>query len=339
MELIAEIALPRRSFDLRVQLSLGTEVVALVGPSGAGKTSLLRVLAGLERPVAGRITLGEEVWLDDARRIHLAPERRRVGYLPQDYALFPHLTVAENVRFAARRDRADLLERVGVAHLAPAHPAELSGGERQRVALARALAREPELLLLDEPFGALDAITRDQVRTELGDLLPSLALPTLVVTHAFEDATILASRIGVLDRGRITQVAPASELIRAPSTALVARLSGARVLLGLARSDASGCVVRLDGGGELRSSARADGPVQVALYPWEVELTEPAAANLTDVVLSVRPEGGSLLVRTARVTARVPAASNQQPQLAPGAVVGVRVAPENVRVLPRPAGR
>ncbi|HEY5319199.1 MAG TPA: ATP-binding cassette domain-containing protein, partial [Solirubrobacteraceae bacterium] len=151
-----DIDLPRRAFDLRAALSVGAETFALVGPSGSGKTSLLKAVAGLERPRAGRIALGAELWFDAERGVRLSAERRRIGYLPQDYGLFPHLTVTGNVRFAAKRERPDLLERFGVAHLAHARPRQLSGGERQRVALARALAREPRVLLLDEPFGALD---------------------------------------------------------------------------------------------------------------------------------------------------------------------------------------
>src|ERR1700740_3730548 len=144
MELrVIDIALARRSFELRATLTVGGETVALVGPSGAGKTSLLRTIAGLENPGRGQIMLDTETWLGTNAGVDLRPDRRRVGYLPQDYGLFPHLSVAGNVRFAARRDRPDLLERLGIAALASAHPAQLSGGERQRVALARALAREP----------------------------------------------------------------------------------------------------------------------------------------------------------------------------------------------------
>ncbi|MDQ6841829.1 MAG: ATP-binding cassette domain-containing protein, partial [Actinomycetota bacterium] len=252
MDLLAvDITLPRRSFDVRVALSLDIETVALVGPSGAGKTSLLRAIAGLERP-EGRIALEDETWLDSGRGIDLSPELRRVGYLPQDYGLFPHLTVAGNVRFAGRRDRPDLLERLGVGHLASARPAELSGGERQRVALARALAREPRVLLLDEPFGALDAITREHVRAELADTLASLELPSLLVTHAFEDAIALAGRIGVLDRGTMLQIAPAAELLRSPASATVAAITGANVLEGIAERSAAGSTVRLDGGGQIQ---------------------------------------------------------------------------------------
>jgi ABC-type sulfate/molybdate transport systems ATPase subunit len=234
MELLdIDIALPRRAFELCASLRVGAETVALIGPSGAGKTSLLRAVAGLERPRAGRISLGRECWFDAEQRLDVRAERRHVGYLPQNYGLFPHLTVAGNVRFAAGHNRPDLLARVGIEHLAGVRPAQLSGGERQRAALARALARDPRVLLLDEPFGALDAINRRRVRDELAGLLAALALPTLVVTHAFEDATALAGRIGVLDRGRVVQLGTAEELRGAPATALVTEITGAGPPLGV----------------------------------------------------------------------------------------------------------
>ncbi|HLY50664.1 MAG TPA: ABC transporter ATP-binding protein [Solirubrobacteraceae bacterium] len=332
MELVADITLPRRSFELRVRLTLETGTVALVGPSGAGKTSLLRALAGLERGSRGRITLGDELWMDTEGRTDLPPEHRRVGYLPQDYALFPHLSVAGNVRFAARRDRPDLLERLRIAHLASERPQELSGGERQRVALARALAREPRLLLLDEPFAALDAITRDHVRSELANLLPTLGLPTLLVTHAFEDASALAGRIGVLDRGQVVQLGSAAELLESPATQLVAQLTGANTLAGIAEPAPGGSLVRLDGGGALRTSEHASGKVDVAIDPWAVTFTEPNASELTDTVVSASPERGSLVVRLTRMTAKLPLGVNGGLPLVAGAAVGLRVAPEDVRV-------
>jgi molybdate transport system ATP-binding protein len=326
-----DITLPRRSFDLRVELSLDAETIALVGPSGSGKTSLLRSVAGLERPQAGRIALGDEVWFDAVRRVHVAPERRRVGYLPQDYGLFPHLTVAANVSFAGRRERPDLLERLGIAHLAQVLPAQLSGGERQRVALARALAREPRVLVLDEPFGALDAVTRQQVRDELGDALSGLRLPTLLVTHAFEDAAVLADRIGVLDRGQVVQLGSASDLLAEPKSVLVAALTGANIVEGTAEPARFGSIVRLAGGGELRSSTTAQGGVQVAVHPWALELTDPGSSSLTDTVLTVHPDRGSLVIRLARFTVHV--RSNGHVPIAEGSTVGLRAAPDDVRVL------
>ena len=337
MDLFAvDITLPRRSFDLRVELRLGAETIALVGPSGSGKTSLLRAVAGLERPHAGRIALGDEVWFDGARRIHVSPERRRVGYLPQDYGLFPHLTVAANVAFASRRERPDLLERLGIAHLAGVLPAQLSGGERQRVALARALAREPRVLLLDEPFGALDAITRQHVRDELGDALQNLRLPTLLVTHAFDDAALLAKRIGVLDRGAVIQLGSAADLLAEPNNVLVAALTGANIVSGTATPARFGSIVRLAGGGELRSATAAAGGVQVAVHPWALELSDPQSSPLTDTVVSVHPDRGALVVRLTRFTVHVP--PNGDVPMPTGSTVGLRAAPEDVRVLGDDAG-
>jgi molybdate transport system ATP-binding protein len=329
-----DIVLPRRAFELRAALTLGAETVALVGPSGAGKTSLLRTVAGLERPTAGRIAFGNEPWFDAARKVHLSADRRSVGYLPQDYGLFPHLTVAGNVRFAGKRDRPDLLDRLGIGHLANTRPRELSGGERQRVALARALARNPRVLLLDEPFGALDALTRKQVRDELGDELGELELPTLLVTHAFEDAMALAERIGVIDRGVLVQLDQPEGLLRRPVNAMVANLTGANVVDGHATPTGSGSVVRVSGGGELASSASASGPVQIAVHPWELELADTEACTLTDDVISVRHDRGALFIRLTRFSIQVHPQTDDLPEIREGAAVGLRAAPTNVRVLP-----
>jgi ABC-type sulfate/molybdate transport systems ATPase subunit len=331
-----DIALARRSFELVVALALDAETIAVLGPSGAGKTSLLRTVAGLERPQRGRVTLAQEVWLDTAAGVRLAPERRRVGYVPQDYGLFPHLTVAANVRFAARRSRPDLLERVGIAHLADARPPQLSGGERQRVALARALAREPRVLLLDEPFAALDATTRIQVRDELAEELAKLELPTLLVTHAFEDAGALAQRIAVLDNGRLVQLATAAELLRSPASATVAALSGANVLGGIATAAPHGSTVQLDGGGELASDTRAQGAVQIAVHPWELKISDPNSSTLTDRVLSVHPHEGALRVRLSRFVVHTQAGQYTTVAVNVGSNVGLRAAPANVRILDQP---
>ena len=188
-----------RAYDAHVGLTVGAgETLALVGPSGAGKSTTLRVVAGLLRPDSGLVEVDDETWLDTTRGIDLAPERRRVGYLFQEYALFPHLDVSSNVRFGAPRGSSvsELLDRFRIGALGRARVRELSGGERQRVALARALARRPATLLLDEPLSALDAHTRVEVRSELHELLRGLGLPTVLVTHDFEDAAALADRSG-----------------------------------------------------------------------------------------------------------------------------------------------
>jgi molybdate transport system ATP-binding protein len=327
------IALPRRSFELCAELTLGPEAIAIVGPSGAGKTSLLRAVAGLERGCSGRISRGDEVWLDSERRVHLSPERRRVGYLPQDYGLFPHLTVAGNVKFAGKRDRPDLLERLGIAHLAGARPQQLSGGERQRVGLARALARDPQVLLLDEPFGALDAITRRQVRDELNELLARLALPTLLVTHAFEDATSLAQQIGVLDTGAIVQLATPAELVAEPASVMVAALTGANILEGTATETQSGSTVRLRDGGQLDSATTARGAVHVIVHPWQLKLADPDACSLTDTVATVRDDRGRLTIRLSRFTVQAPPSENGHIQVTEGSIVGLRADPRDVQLL------
>jgi ABC-type sulfate/molybdate transport systems ATPase subunit len=332
-QLEIDVALVRRAFELRVALTLGAETVALIGPSGAGKSSLLRTVAGLERPHRGRITLAEELWLDTEKRVRLLPEHRRVGYVPQDYGLFPHLTVAANVRFASKRSRPDLLERLGIAHLARAKPPQLSGGERQRVALARALAREPRLLLLDEPFAALDATTRTRVRDELYDELVKLRLPTLLVTHTFEDAVALSQRIAVLDNGRLAQFATPDELLRSPATATVAALTGANVISGIATPTRQGSTVRLDGGGELPSNTHAEGAVHVAVHPWELEIADPNSSALTDRVISVGPHDGALRIRLGRFIVHAQANQHGNVAIAEGASVGLRAAPADVRVL------
>lgn len=307
--------------------------MALVGPSGAGKTSLLRAIAGLEHPQAGQITLDSEVWLDVTRRIDVRPERRRVGYLPQDYALFPHLSVAGNVRFAARRDRHDLLERLGISHLAAARPAQLSGGERQRAALARALARDPEVLLLDEPFGALDPITRRHIRDELTGILAAIRLPTLLVTHAFEDAAILSDRVGVIDRGRIIRLDTPEAIQRRPATALVAELTGANLLQGTATPTRDGATVQIDGGGRLDTRAPASGRVTVAVHPWTLTPTPPQDAPLTDTVIAAHEQAGTLVLRLTRLTVHIPRPPDHDGPVQVGTLIGVTVSPEEVHVV------
>ena len=187
------------------------------------------MIAGLLRPSRGRVLLGEETWLDTARRVDVPPERRSVGLVFQDYALFPHLSVRRNVAFGAPDRQAvdGLLERFRIAHLADARPSEISGGERQRVAVARALARRPRALLLDEPLSALDSHTRAAVRGELRDLLATLGLPVILVTHDFEDAATLADRVGVLVDGGLLQLGTPAELVAAPVDPFVARFTGA----------------------------------------------------------------------------------------------------------------
>jgi molybdate transport system ATP-binding protein len=270
--LSVDLTLPLRSFELELALEVG-ETVALVGPSGAGKTSVLRAIAGLARPSAGRIALGDDVWFDAARNVSRRPDERRVGFVFQEYALFPHMSVRQNVAYAGKKRADELLERFGISQLAHARTTELSGGERQRVALARALARDPGVLLLDEPLAALDAHTKAGVRAELQEHLQSLALPTLLVTHDFEDAAALADRVGVLVEGKLRQLASPQKLVASPADAFVASFTGANVLRGQARGADNGeTLVRLESGEDVFSTDHRDGQVGVVVYPWQIAL-------------------------------------------------------------------
>ena len=318
MALRIDFSHPLRAFDARVELTVERgETVALVGPSGAGKTTTLRVVAGLMRPHRGVVTVDGTTWFDSAAGIDLPPEQRRVGYLFQEYALFPHLDVSQNVRFGAPRGApvAELLERFRISALAGARVRELSGGERQRVALARALARRPETLLLDEPLSALDAHTKASVRSELHQLLRELGLPTILVTHDFEDAAALADRIGVLVDGCVVQEGTAADLVSRPLDAFVASLTGASLLHGTARANGSGLTeVVLDDGRTAWSTHTASGRVGLVIYPWEVtlgrEVTDDSSMNhFAGVVTSIVPVGNRARVRVGDIVAEIAAVS------------------------------
>jgi molybdopterin-binding protein len=343
-ELALDIDLPRRAFSVRVALRVGAETLAVVGPSGSGKSSILRAVAGLERPACGRIALGEEVWFDAAARVRLPPERRSVGLVFQEYALFPHLSALENVAFGGRARAEELLGRLGIAHLAGARPGELSGGERQRVALARALARSPKVLLLDEPMAALDAHTRASVRSELRDLLGELRLPTLVVTHDFEDASALARTVAVLERGRVAQVGTPGDLVARPADPFVASLTGANLLTGRAEADGSGLTaVRLEGGEVVYSSDALTGPVGAVIHPVEITLGRSAARDsavnhLRGRVVSIVPLGNRARVRIGPLTAEITAASLERLALAEGEEVVASFKATATRLIPLGAG-
>jgi len=336
-----DFALPLRAFELTLALRV-ERTVALVGPSGAGKSSALRVVAGLVRPPRGRVALGDEVWLDTERGVCLPPERRRVGLVFQDYALFPHLSVRGNVAFGARGPVEPLLERFRIAHLADARPRELSGGERQRVALARALAREPEVLLLDEPLAALDAHTKSAVRAELAELLRGLGLPALLVTHDYEDAAALADEVGVLVDGSLRQLASPAELVARPQDAFVASFTGANLLHGRARRDRGTLtVVRLESGDEVVSADEAEGEVGVVVYPWEVSVSRVHEAEVGSALNVLRGEVASVVevanrvrVRVGPLTAEVTAESAARLELARGGVAYASFKATGTRLVP-----
>jgi molybdate transport system ATP-binding protein len=226
-------------FALDVQWAAGEAVVALVGPSGSGKTLTLHCLAGLIRPDAGRVTLNDLVLFDARVGIDRPPRTRHLGYVFQGYALFPHLTVGENIAFglkgwaaSRRREQTEMvIERLGLSGLQQRYPRELSGGQQQRVALGRALATDPALLLLDEPLSALDAPLRRQLRDDLARTIRDWGKATVVVTHDLAEAYQLADRVIVYEHGRVLQSAPKSELLWQPASESVARIMGMRNIL------------------------------------------------------------------------------------------------------------
>lgn len=194
------------SFDLEIDLHCpAAKMTVIIGPSGAGKTTFIKMIAGLEQPDEGAIRFGNEIWLDTKRKIFLPPRKRRLGYVFQDYTLFPHLTVEENAAFAAKdRHRVQyLLKLFNIAELKDRKPAAISGGERQRCAICQALACEPRLLLLDEPFSALDVFTRRDLRDKVRTLKEDLSLPMVYVTHDINQALYLADQLVPVVDGKI----------------------------------------------------------------------------------------------------------------------------------------
>lgn len=230
VELVQESPVP---IDAGLHCESG-ELLSLVGPSGAGKTTVLRAIAGLSRPASGAIRCDGYVWFDSASRTFIPARQRRVGYVFQQHALFPHLTAKQNVEQALRhlspadrRSRAlHWLQRVNLAGLENRRPAQLSGGQQQRIGLARALAREPSVLLLDEPFSSVDSATRDRLYTELAALRRDLAIPVVLVTHDLQEATILSDRLCMLSKGKTLQSGSVQEVTTQPASVLVARLVG-----------------------------------------------------------------------------------------------------------------
>lgn len=236
MGLEATLKKKTKFFTIDVQLSCREgETLALIGPSGSGKTTIIRMLAGLERPDEGLIRFGEEVFFDSARKISLPPQKRKLGYVFQDYSLFPHLNLYGNAAFAAEdHNQVDrLMEFFGLASLRDRKPHEVSGGERQRCAVCQALARNPQLLLLDEPFSALDVITRSVLRGELKKIMDKQTFPVIYVTHDITEALFIGNAVlpivdGVVDRDwmqRIVEFAAEAgsqqKAARAPKLSLV----------------------------------------------------------------------------------------------------------------------
>jgi molybdate transport system ATP-binding protein len=284
-----EVEVPLTTFPLTVAAELRSPVTAVMGPSGAGKTSLLDAIAGLRPLRRGLVAVGDEVLVDTAAGRHLPPERRRVGYVPQDAGLFPHLSVRENVAFGARgraAEAAHAVEALEVGHLSDRRPASLSGGEKQRVALARALAARPRLLLLDEPLAALDVGLRERIVPYLLRVRDQWSVPMLYVTHNVGEALALAGEVLLLDKGRVEAQGPPLALLSTPGLSREARAGIDNLLPGrVAAHDAAGGVTRVVLRGGLGVS-----------IPLAAELAEGAAVTLAiraeDVLVATAPAKG-----------------------------------------------
>lgn len=272
-----------RAVDLEVQEG---EFFTLLGPSGCGKTTLLRTLAGLERPMTGKIWIGERLVNDAERGLLVPPEARDVGFVFQSYALWPHMTVAENVAFpfkVRRRPATEIrshvewaLQMVGMSAYLERPVTALSGGQQQRVAIARAIVAQPKLLLMDEPLSNLDADLRREVRDEIRKLQRTLGITTVYVTHDQEEAFAISDRIAVMYAGQVQQVGTPEEIYLTPATEFVSRFLGQVVLTGELRQVDGRCWLEV-GGERLPwpgSSPTPDGPVQLALDASKLRVAE-----------------------------------------------------------------
>ena len=349
MSLEAGLRLALGRLELEVELAVATgELVVLLGPNGAGKTTLLRALAGLVALDRGRVVLDGVVLDDTASGTWVPTEQRPVGFVFQDYLLFPHLSALENVAFGlrarglrraeARRRAAGWLDRVGLADHTGARPRALSGGQAQRVALARAMVAEPRLLLLDEPLAALDAATRTGVRRDLRRHLASFDGTRLLVTHDPLEAIALADRLVVLEGGRVTQTGTPAQVSGRPRSAYVAELVG----INLYRGRADGAAIDLEGGGRLVAADGHRGQVFAAVHPRAVALHRHRPEGTPRNVLpgtadSLEAVGDRVRVRvtgTVPVVAEVTPAAAGELRLADGGPVWATVKATEVTVYP-----
>lgn len=335
------------SVDVEMAIEPGA-TVALLGPNGAGKSTVVQALAGLAPLDRGRVVLGDTVLDEAASGGFVAPEERNLGVVFQDFILFPHLSVVENVGFGLRSRGVSgpdlqarvsgLLDRLGLSDLARRRPSDLSGGERQRTALARALAVDPEMLLLDEPLAALDATTRVEVRRLLREVLAGFAGPRLLITHDPGEAFLLADYVYVMEGGRITQSGTPSDIRLRPRTRYAADLAGVNLMVG----EASGGTVLVDGHGLSVADAGARGTVIVVIHPRAIALHarqpegSPRNTWQTSIRLEedlgerVRLETGPPLPLTVEVT---PAAVSAL-SLAPGSEVWLSIKATEIAVEP-----
>ncbi len=285
--LTVDIRMRLRAFRLEVSLAVEDEILVLFGPSGAGKTTLLNAVAGLAEPDEGEIRLGETLFFrrrPGVPAVNVPARRRRVGYVFQHYALFPHMTVLENVLYPlwrrpdAHRRAMDLLIMMQIDHLADRYPHEISGGQQQRVAVARALAVDPAILLLDEPFSALDLAVRERLQRDVKRLQEELGVPVIYVTHRLEDAFAVGHRLAIIRDGRIEQVGAIEDVFRRPATRAAAEILGLRNLFHASVVDISPDGVVLDWDGFVLEAAPqpVEGPAVTAyIRPEDIKVLYP----------------------------------------------------------------
>ncbi|HET8901822.1 MAG TPA: ATP-binding cassette domain-containing protein [Holophagaceae bacterium] len=353
MELLASFI---RRFDggpeIHGELSLpleGATLTILFGPSGCGKSTILRALAGLDRPQSGRIAAGGEVWLDAAVKRFVPAHRRRVGFLAQRPSLFPHLSVAANIGFGVKTDRAhrvaELLDLVGLEHLSHRRPSELSGGQQQRVALARALAPRPRLLLLDEPFAALDRAAQLEVRARLRDTLTASRIPALLVTHAREEALALGDQLFLMGNGRILQRGCPEEVFSHPAAAgLVEEGTVVKVRVldrahGLVRVAAGTAELWAPDPGGLGGWAHATIRPEGVAIERETPVQGSARNRLAARILALEPEGPLVRLRLDAgfpLDALVTAWAREDLRLEPGLPITALVKASAIRLSPGP---
>ena len=329
----ARLRVAARGVDVGIDVAEG-QVLALLGPNGCGKSTVLAVLAGLLAPDEGRVSLGEEVLVDTDTGVFSAPHRRGVVLMAQEALLFPHLRAADNVAFgirargvsraAARREAAAWLAEVYAVELAGRRPRELSGGQAQRVAVARALAARPRLLLLDEPMAALDVAGAPGLRQVLRRVLrepddEGRPRSAIVVTHDVVDALALADRVAVLEAGRVVETGPTREVLTRPRSAFAARLTGLNLVGGTA---VAGGLRAADGRvlpGTLDADCTPGAPAVAVFAPATVAVgTEAGGGALPVVVTSVEPAGARVFVRAGDLAAEVDPVAAAQLDLAPG---------------------